>query len=353
MVVAEATAQQRVGAPKAGSQAAAAGGCCCCCACCVSEPEALSWRHAFRSLHPLTLLRITGRSLSPRHHADLLALQLLAVAPAALLTPTGGDWAWAGLFRPASPTAIVLAGLALGLGMLVPPIVPLTLWCTARRRGDVALGARAIAVARVVVIGVVYVTLLKAITGRQHPPYMDENLGVPCVRTDMGSLQVAPCEPSRAHPYLVTVVSLMALGAARHGRPDALPQQPDGAAGRHVDGLVVPGDRAARPQGALVPCRHGLALVSFGFSCCPPAAVPDSTVGRGHTLSATALVVAVVGGPPRQGWLVAVGVAWVALMSAIMACTVHWVSDVLSGFCCGLAIALAVLREQRAAAAQP
>ena len=41
------------------------------------------------------------------------------------------------------------------------------------------------------------------------------------------------------------------------------------------------------------------------------------------------------------------------LMSAIMACTVHWVSDVLSGFCCGLAIALAVLREQRAAAAQP
>ena len=30
--------------------------------------------------------------------------------------------------------------------------------------------------------------LLKAITGRQHPPYMDENLGVPCVRTDMGSL---------------------------------------------------------------------------------------------------------------------------------------------------------------------
>ena len=118
MVVAEATAQQRVGAPKAGGQAAAAGGCCCC-ACCVSEPEALSWRHAFRSLHPLTLLRITGRSLSPRHHADLLALQLLAVAPAALLTPTGGDWAWAGLFRPASPTAIVLAGLALGLGMLL------------------------------------------------------------------------------------------------------------------------------------------------------------------------------------------------------------------------------------------
>ena len=53
--------------------------------------------------------------------------------------------------------------------MLVPPIVPLTLWCTARRRGDVALGARAIAVARVVVIGVVYVTLLKAIAGRQHP----------------------------------------------------------------------------------------------------------------------------------------------------------------------------------------
>ena len=74
---------------------------------------------------------------------------------------------------------------------------------------------------------------------------------------------------------------------------------------------------------------------------------------RGHTLSAAALVVAVVSGPPRQGWLVAVGVAWGVVMPAIMACTVHWVSDVMSGFCCGLAIALAVLREQRAAAAQP
>ena len=147
----------------------------------------LQWGYIWRNgLHPRVLVQIFVHSLSAPRNQHFVLLQLLALLPPLVLVPTGLDWAWLGHVRPLPAWGSTMGGIALGLGMLVPALLPLLMFIAARSRGDVDLAKRAVQVARAVLLGLIYVTVVKAITGREHPPPMNENLGSPCVVVHWG-----------------------------------------------------------------------------------------------------------------------------------------------------------------------
>ena len=66
-------------------------------------------------------------------------------------------------------------------------------------------------------------------------------------------------------------------------------------------------------------------------------------------MSATALAVSLVGSyydqrVPPDSILLWSAVGWVVVMASIMACSVHWLSDVLAGFFYGATVGIAALR---------
>jgi hypothetical protein len=236
-------------------------------------PEELSWRYLWgpAGLHPAAIGGIWLRCWSS---ADVVALQVLGtLPPVALVVLSRGDWVWLDHWRPLPPVGLVLGGGALGLGMMVPALLPLLLWLRARRDADRALGVVAVQIARAVLLGLLYVTAIKTLTGREHPPPMNQGLGWPCVRTSVLGDE-GPCERAAA-------------GSALND-----------------------------------------SSTQWWWAAADPATVVTGWPS-GHTMSATALAVSGVGSlhpqggvpPPTRSRVVAAAIAWVLGMAFIMACS--------------------------------
>ena len=282
-----------------------------CCNCRMVADESLSFRFALTSLvHPDHLCPIFLRCFTSK---DVLLLQTAAMLGGLILTLTGLDWEWLTLFRPLGSPGLVAGALVLAVGFLLPVILLPWMWLRARCQKDVGLARLAIKIAQAIWIQVIAVTILKTLTGRHHPPHMDESLGDPCVRTSWNG------------------EALICRGYDNSTRTESNWPRP------------------------LSDSSGSWFWTSCGSFFCDPR-ISATGWPSGHTMSAVTLAVALLGVAPTETpallggkdgrrKAVVAGTVYAVVMSAVMACTVHWLSDVVSGGFYGLVVALAVIRS--------
>ena len=258
---------------------------------------------------------------------SLLALQVFGTLPTILLVYTGWDWKWVTWTRPLSSAGISLAIFALILGMLLPVFVPfgvyLNAWVNPRKR-RVKLAVR---LSRAALLAVLYITFLKTFTGRAHPPDMGESIGLPC-----------RCNPPLFSDDCRKSVGRTCTDETTYEPTDSLtPRQI--AARQSKDSSTV-----WEWFGAFRDWEKNKSSVMTGWP-------------SGHTQSSTTMVTVLLGeGCGSKGgvkvfdgrWrrvFVGACVCYAFTMAVLMAVSVHWLSDVVTGFPIGLVNGLSVVWE--------
>jgi len=279
-------------------------------------------------LSPLPLLR----TFLPCFKGQLALLQIVGTLPTILFVFTGWDWEWTVWTRPLSSTGISLAIAALYIGILAPIILPFCVYVYAlvnsnnpARRDRVKLAVR---LSRAALLALLYITFLKTCTGRAHPPDMGESIGTPC----------------RCNPPLFSDDCRRSTGRVCTDESTYPPY--DSLTPRQISARdTVDSSRVWEFFGAFRDWEEHKDSVVAGWP-------------SGHTQSSTTMVTVLLGEGCGKGgggsmlfagkWrrlFVFLSISYAFTMAVLMAVSVHWLTDVLTGFPVGLAVGLAVIWE--------